>query len=155
MCTRLRENGYWADFMNPFSGKPFYSYASGKNLYKIDERFRGLGIKFENKQDCLIISVDTETAFSGSVFTNAPTSLTMLQALVVDWLSLFFLMLFGKMRRMRRIATMNLETSWCMTSGDNTQFTCLAADNKTQQVCEAGDFRLFVFNAVCEYIYWI
>lgn len=84
MCTRLRENGYWADFMNPFSGKPFYSYASGKNLYKIDERFRGLGIKFENQHDCLIISVDTETAFSGSVFTNAPTSLTMLQALVVD-----------------------------------------------------------------------
>ena len=46
MCTRLRLNGFWADFMNPFSGKPFYSYASGKNLYKIDDRFRGLGIKY-------------------------------------------------------------------------------------------------------------
>lgn len=84
MCSRLRLNGYWADFMNPFSGKPFYSYASGKNLYKIDERFRGLGIKFENHNDCLIISSDKEAVFTGSVFTNAPTDLGMLQTILDD-----------------------------------------------------------------------
>lgn len=133
-------HGYWADFMNPFSGKPFYSYASGKKLYKIDSRFRGLGIRFEERDACLIIepadqlpanvvtatastattTATTETSttaatstaedaassasaetpetlasslptieptlapFTGNVFTNAPMSLTMLQALVVD-----------------------------------------------------------------------
>lgn len=120
-------HGYWADFMNPFSGKPFHSYASGKKLYKVDARFRGLGMRFEEHDACLVISpalnaivepvvtaettdgvaagsVDTreaetsapemvalgaETAtatvpFSGNVFTTAPVSLQMLQALVVD-----------------------------------------------------------------------
>lgn len=84
MCTRLRLNGFWADFMNPFSGKPFYSYASGKNLYKIDDRFRGLGIKYEDLNHCLIISPDNEETFSGSIFTNAPSDLTQLQLLIDD-----------------------------------------------------------------------
>lgn len=82
MCSRLRLNGYWADFMNPFSGKPFYSYASGKKLYKIDNRFRGLGIKLENYNECLIISAEDEVAFSGSIFTNAPTDILTLQSLI-------------------------------------------------------------------------
>lgn len=84
MCSRLRLNGYWADFMNPFSGKPFYSYASGKYLYKIDDRFRGLGIKFENKNNCLIISSASDIGFSGSVFTNSPNDLIELQSIVND-----------------------------------------------------------------------
>lgn len=87
MCARLRMHGYWADFMNPFSGKPFHSYASGKKLYKVDARFRGLGIRFEEHDACLVIAADDAAVpppFSGSVFTTAPVSLTMLQALVVD-----------------------------------------------------------------------
>lgn len=84
MCSRLRLSGYWADFMNPFSGKPFYSYASGRKLYKIDNRFRGLGIKYENLNDCLIISSDKNPAFSGSVFTNAPHDLDTLQIIIND-----------------------------------------------------------------------
>lgn len=74
--------GYWADFMNPFSGKPFYSYASGKNLYKIDDRFRGLCVKFENLNDCMIISADEHVTFSGVIFTNLPSDLALLQKLV-------------------------------------------------------------------------
>lgn len=92
-------HGYWADFMNPFSGKPFHSYASGKHLYKVDARFRGLGIRFEERDACLVIApaeadsrsgdhdgglADETLPFSGNVFTTAPLSLTMLQALVVD-----------------------------------------------------------------------
>lgn len=82
ICSRLRLNGYWADFMNPFSGKPFYSYASGKNLYKIDSRFRGLGMKFNRQENCLVISTDEESAFSGNVFTNAPSDLIVLKTLI-------------------------------------------------------------------------
>lgn len=77
-------NGYWADFMNPFSGKPFYSYASAKKLYKMDNRFRGLGLKFESHQDCLIISADSDIVFTGSVFTNAPNDMGQLQTILDD-----------------------------------------------------------------------
>lgn len=70
--------------MNPFSGKPFYSYSSGRKLYKIDERFRGLGVKFENQNDCLVISSDVDGAFSGSIFTNAPKDLDDLRKVLSD-----------------------------------------------------------------------
>lgn len=99
MCARLRMHGYWADFMNPFSGKPFHSYASGKHLYKMDARFRGLGMRFVEHDACLVIEAEAApsgddvtdgehdgaaVSFTGNVFTTAPVSLTMLQALVVD-----------------------------------------------------------------------
>ena len=76
-------NGWWSDFVNPFSGKPFYSYASSKALYTIDYRSRGIGMKLENYNDCLIIT-DCDKAFSGSVFTNFPSDLPMLQSLIMD-----------------------------------------------------------------------
>lgn len=71
--------------MNPFSGKPFYSYASGKELYKIDERFRGLGMKIiKSQSNCLIISTDDESVFSGSIFTNAPSNEIILKTLIEE-----------------------------------------------------------------------
>lgn len=68
--------------MNPFSGKPFHSYASGKNLYKQDPRFRGLGMKLESFNECLMISEDDKLSFSGNIFTNAPSDLIQLQNLL-------------------------------------------------------------------------
>lgn len=85
MCSRLRHSGYWADFMNPFSGRPFYLYSNGRNLYKVDERFRGINVNVENKNECLIISSDRNVrGFSGSIFTNAPTDLVVLEEILND-----------------------------------------------------------------------
>jgi hypothetical protein len=88
ICQRLRLHGYWADFLNPFSGKAFFSYHQ-KSLYKNDERFRGLCMKLEsikgfgNKDSCLLISEDKSPKFSGSVFTNLP-SIEMFKELVLE-----------------------------------------------------------------------
>lgn len=83
ITTRLRLHGYWADFMNPFSGKPFYSWANGKNLYKVDDRFRGLNMKIFKVNDCVIISPDSaEQAFSGTIYTNAPTDYFQLRSII-------------------------------------------------------------------------
>lgn len=88
ICQRLRLHGYWSDFLNPFSGKAFFSYHQ-KSLYKNDERFRGLCMKLESikgfgtKDDCLLISEDTSTKFSGSIFTNLP-SMEMFKELVIE-----------------------------------------------------------------------
>lgn len=85
-------NGYWADFMNCFSGKPFYSYSNGK-LFKVDERFRGLGMKFDNVNGCVVISsssneetVDKEKIeeFSGIIVSNIFSDLTQIQGLIGD-----------------------------------------------------------------------
>ncbi|KAM7347327.1 cobalamin trafficking protein CblD isoform 2-T2 [Cochliomyia hominivorax] len=86
ITARLRLHGYWADFMNPFSGKPFYSWSSGKNLYKIDKRFRGLNMKLNKHNECVVISSDAEAnaenAFSGSIYSNAPSDFAQLKSLL-------------------------------------------------------------------------
>lgn len=90
ICSRLRLHGYWGDFLNPMSGRPFHSYHQ-KSLYKLnDERFRGLCMKFEEieaegaNENTLIICEDKSPKFSGSVFTNIPPSLDLIKELILD-----------------------------------------------------------------------
>ncbi|XP_059613337.1 cobalamin trafficking protein CblD-like [Phlebotomus argentipes] len=84
ICSRLRHCGYWGDFINPFSGKPFYSYTGGSDLYTIDERFRGFGMKIEDANQCRVISADSEPTFSANVFTNAPANLDVVRSLLEE-----------------------------------------------------------------------
>lgn len=51
--------GYWADFINPFSGQPYLNSRKGDSLYETDERFRCLGFKVEEKNNCRIIAHDS------------------------------------------------------------------------------------------------
>jgi hypothetical protein len=90
ICSRLRLHGYWSDFLNPMSGRPFHSYHQ-KSLYKLnDERFRGLCMKLEEikaegaAENCLILSQDKSTKFSGSIFSNIPSNLDMIKELILD-----------------------------------------------------------------------
>jgi len=90
ICARLRLHGYWADFLNPMSGKPFHSYHQ-KSLYKLnDERFRGLCMKLEEikaagaNENCLLICEDKSKKFSGSVFSNIPANLGLISDLILD-----------------------------------------------------------------------
>jgi len=74
ICKRLNTQLYWADFMNPFSGKPFHVDHSRESpkLYTIDKRFRGLGVNYQEINKCLLISSNADGAFSGSIYTNVP-----------------------------------------------------------------------------------
>jgi len=56
VCTRLKVAGYWADFINPFSGRPNHTPLPGGTLYKTDERFRCLGFMIKKHADCKVIS---------------------------------------------------------------------------------------------------
>lgn len=90
ITSRLRLHGFWSDFLNPMSGRPFHSYHQ-KSLYKLnDERFRGLCMKFEEiqasgaEENCLLISEDKSTKFSGSIFSNIPANLDLIKDLILD-----------------------------------------------------------------------
>lgn len=76
VCDKLRSAGYWADFINPFSGLPYLSPSSnnGKELYETDERFRCLDFQIFEIKDCKVISNDdtAKKRFIGSLFTTAP-----------------------------------------------------------------------------------
>ncbi|XP_044588543.1 cobalamin trafficking protein CblD isoform X1 [Cotesia glomerata] len=55
ICTKLKMFGYWADFINPFSGQPYLNPHKTGVLYKTDERFRCLGFKVHRNNNCKII----------------------------------------------------------------------------------------------------
>ena len=59
ICKKLNMCGYWADFINPFSGQPYTDVRKNDILYQIDPRFRGVGFKVEQKENCKIISYDS------------------------------------------------------------------------------------------------
>ncbi|RZB41012.1 methylmalonic aciduria and homocystinuria type D -like, mitochondrial-like, partial [Asbolus verrucosus] len=76
MAQTLRKGGYWADFINPFSGRPYLYPVTGDKLYESDEKFRCLDFQIFDIQDCKIISNEEESSkrrFIGSLFTNAPS----------------------------------------------------------------------------------
>lgn len=54
----MRKGGYWADFINPFSGRPYLypTSTSGDKLYEADEKFRCLDFEIFDIQHCKIVS---------------------------------------------------------------------------------------------------
>lgn len=62
MCDKLRNAGYWADFINPFSGRPYLYPTSGEKLYEADEKFRCLDFQIFDIQDCKIVSNEQDSS---------------------------------------------------------------------------------------------
>lgn len=60
ICGKLISSGYWADFINPFSGRPYFCRQKNDSLYKTDERFRCVGFKVEERMYCKIIESDNK-----------------------------------------------------------------------------------------------
>ncbi|XP_026479086.1 methylmalonic aciduria and homocystinuria type D homolog, mitochondrial-like [Ctenocephalides felis] len=79
LCTRLILSGYWADFINPFSGRPFNGPVSNNNkVYDPEEQFLCLGFSIDSKDKlCTIIKGEHEGQkfFKGNIFSDAPSHL--------------------------------------------------------------------------------
>jgi len=74
MADTLKTAGFWADFIDPSSGKPFLSAYTNATLFETDERFRHLGFEIEDLGCCKVIRHHTwgTHAYVGCVFTTAP-----------------------------------------------------------------------------------
>ncbi|XP_014231910.1 methylmalonic aciduria and homocystinuria type D homolog, mitochondrial [Trichogramma pretiosum] len=82
VCKKLKMCGYWADFINPFSGQP-YSNQKNNVLYQTDERFRSVGFKVEKKQNCKVITHDNDSQnFIGNLYTTAPANTEFLKEIM-------------------------------------------------------------------------
>lgn len=83
MCNKLKAEGYWADFINPFSGRPYLSTHQNQQLYEADEKFHCIGFEIENLAECKIITntIEGYKKFNGSLFTTAPASVLQLKNL--------------------------------------------------------------------------
>ncbi|XP_050463984.1 cobalamin trafficking protein CblD [Cataglyphis hispanica] len=83
ICTKLKMAGYWADFINPFSGQPHLSSRKSVNLYETDERFRCTGFKINQRNNCKIITFDNSLQnFIGNLYTTAPPSTEVLEQII-------------------------------------------------------------------------
>lgn len=74
ICTAIQKAGYWADFVDPESGRPFYSAYTTDTLFETDYRYKKLGFEINDLGCCKVIvhSVWGVNVYVGSLFTNAP-----------------------------------------------------------------------------------
>jgi hypothetical protein len=75
VCDSLRQMGYWADFIDPSSGRPYLGVFTNSTLMETDERYRHMGIRVQDLGCCKVIDHKEwgSCAFLGSLFTNAPS----------------------------------------------------------------------------------
>jgi hypothetical protein len=79
LCQVLHTAGYWADFIDPTSGRPYLSSHTVANVYEVDERYRHFGFEIEDGVaggQCRVLRHHAlgSRPFIGCVFTSAPSS---------------------------------------------------------------------------------
>ncbi|XP_018324241.1 methylmalonic aciduria and homocystinuria type D homolog, mitochondrial [Agrilus planipennis] len=86
ICNKLKTAGYWADFINPFSGRPYLFPQSVDGLYQTDPKFRCLDFQIFEISECKVVSNEpdkTKKKFIGSLFSNAPVDKKRLNSIFI------------------------------------------------------------------------
>uniref|UniRef100_A0A1B6C171 Methylmalonic aciduria and homocystinuria type D protein, mitochondrial n=1 Tax=Clastoptera arizonana TaxID=38151 RepID=A0A1B6C171_9HEMI len=79
ISKKIKAAGFWADFINPFSGLPYNFHHDNHKLYLTDERFRCLGFRIVDKGNCKVITDKGSRKFVGNLYTQAPENSTILE----------------------------------------------------------------------------
>lgn len=84
MCSQLKDLGFWADFIDPSSGRPYRSPYTSASVFETDERYRRFGFMIEDLGHCKVATHHAWSphVFVGCLFTNAPASSSHLKTIV-------------------------------------------------------------------------
>ncbi|KAK3108179.1 hypothetical protein FSP39_002752 [Pinctada imbricata] len=87
ICQNLIERGYWADFIDPSSGKPYLGHHTNSAMFETDERYKKLGFEIEDLGCCKVISHHLwgTHSYVGCLFTNAKVDDPILQSMQEYW----------------------------------------------------------------------
>jgi len=86
ICGRLHGEGYWADFIDPCSGKPYLGQHTNTTLFETDEKYRMLGFQIEDLGCCKVITHHEfgRHVFIGTIFTDAHPATGVVQDMFED-----------------------------------------------------------------------
>lgn len=86
VCGRLKSDGYWADFIDPSAGVPYYGRHTNTTMFETDDKYRLLGFRIEDLGCCKVICHKDfgRKVFVGTIFTQAPSGTGVIQDLFVD-----------------------------------------------------------------------
>merc|ERR1711862_761580 len=74
VCERLKNLGYWADFVDPSSGKPYLGAYTNGSFHETDDRYRKFGFEIEDLgcREVLVHKDFGTHVYAGVIFTDAP-----------------------------------------------------------------------------------
>lgn len=83
ICSALQSEGFWADFIDPSSGLPFFGLYTNNTLFETDDRYRHLGFQTEDLGCCRVIRHQLwgTNVFVGTIFTCAPPDSSVMKKL--------------------------------------------------------------------------
>lgn len=87
ISKKLKFSGYWADFINPFTGLPFVNplYYNGVPVVaRTGSRVHYQGLNITEKKSCRIINKKSPSNFIGSVYSDAPASVEVLRQIILQ-----------------------------------------------------------------------
>lgn len=90
LCDSLHSAGYWADFIDPTSGRPYLASNTDVSLYEKDHQYRELGFEITNYSGCRVVAHHQlgTRPYVGCIFTKAPLGHPLIAGLTQNVLKL-------------------------------------------------------------------